>query len=295
MLVRRILAAVAMGTSTNRLVAERGVLFAATGRRHREEVVAAAARVRRVMPEVHVAVVTDAPLEDSVFDDVRILARPDFGFRDKVTAVLVTPFRKTIFLDTDVYTCGSISDVFDVLDRFDVAGAHASNRVSSRSAYAIEGIPAAFPEINSGVLAFRRTRPVLDCLKRWRQLFDQDLTRYAQRARDGEENLKAPGDQSSLREALYRSTLRIATLPSEYNFRFEFPAFAAKEVKVLHGRHLDIESIGRLVNATTGRRVWLPHVGMMNIDQGSGGATAWPQLVREDAGLSSQGSSARHD
>ena len=49
-------------------------------------------------------------------------------------------------------------------------------------------------------------------------------------------------DQPSFRKALYESSLRLATLPPEYNCRLPFPGFLHDPVRILHGRTTDPES-----------------------------------------------------
>lgn len=63
-------------------------------------------------------------------------------------------------------------------------------------------LPNAFPQFNGGVIAYRRTPEVIAFMERWRRAVR-------------EENL--PKDQPSLRELIWESDLRVATLPEEYN------------------------------------------------------------------------------
>ena len=84
-----------------------------------------------------------------------------------------------------------------------MAHRQARNTEGARNAWRRE-LTSAFPQFNSGVMAYRRTEPVLAFLGNWR---DEVLTS------------KARYDQPCLRELLWESDLRIATLPPEYNFR----------------------------------------------------------------------------
>lgn len=38
--------------------------------------------------------------------------------------MLHSPFEHTIFLDTDTFVCGDFSELFDLLDHFDIAMSH---------------------------------------------------------------------------------------------------------------------------------------------------------------------------
>ena len=243
-----------------------GVLYAATGAKHRAEASASAVRCKVLMPEIPIAVWTDSELSDPVFDIVHVARSPSYDYMDKVTSLSETPFRRTLFLDTDTHVLDDISASFQLLDCFDIAAAHASNRTSTRSTYLISGVPDAFPEMNTGVLLYRQGDRTNAFLSDWRRLFDQDRNQFAQdkakRAADLVA-LKPPGDQSSFRHALFRSELRIATLPPEYNFRFGYSAFAGSAVKIFHGRHPDFARLAAEVNAEPKRRVYVPGLGVL--------------------------------
>ena len=114
-----------------------------------------------------------------------------------------TRFERTLHLDADVLAVADLRDVFEVLDRFDIALAHDQWRNSpAANATWRRPLPNAFPQFNGGVIAYRRTPEVLAFLAAWADA------------------LRASGlkrDQPVLRELLWESDLRIATLPPEYN------------------------------------------------------------------------------
>ena len=66
-------------------------------------------------------------------------------------------------------------------------------------------LPAAFPQFNSGVLVYKKTPGVIRFLENWALAYQE---------------AGFPQDQLTLRELLWLSDLRIATLPPEYNVRF---------------------------------------------------------------------------
>ena len=178
-----------------------GVLFVATGAGYRQLAARAAASVARVSPGLPIDLATDEPVEPGDFATVTLLDDP--WFRSRIDAMAATRFERTLHLDADVLAVADLRDVFEVLDRFDIALAHDQAR-NSPAANAVwrRPLPAAFPQFNGGVIAYRRTPEVLGFLGRWA------------------EAMRAPGmrkDQPSLRELLWESDLRIATLPPEYN------------------------------------------------------------------------------
>jgi lipopolysaccharide biosynthesis glycosyltransferase len=126
--------------------------------------------------------------------------------RSKVDYLRSTPFERTLFLDTDTRVLCPLDDLFDLLDRFDVAMAHAHKRaIAAKQATLRITVPDTFPQYNSGVLLYRKTEDVLMALGEWRERFHSE----------GEIT-----DQKALREILWAGDLRIATLPPEYNVRF---------------------------------------------------------------------------
>lgn len=102
-----------------------------------------------------------------------------------------------------------ISEMFDLLDRFDLALAHAHNRNKHKkdnSGKFIEKIPESFPQYNGGVILYKNSDEVRHFLMEWADSFYQ-AGFYK--------------DQITLRWLLYNTKLRLATLPPEYNIRFK--------------------------------------------------------------------------
>jgi hypothetical protein len=178
-----------------------GVLFVATGAGYRGLARRAAESVARVCPGLPIDLATDEPVEAGVFANVAVIEEP--WFRSRIDAMAASRFERTLHLDADVLAVADLRDVFEVLDRFDIALAHDQAR-NSPAANAVwrRPLPAAFPQFNGGVIAYRRTEPVLGFLRRWAGVMR-------------ETGMKK--DQPSLRELLWESELRIATLPPEYN------------------------------------------------------------------------------
>lgn len=185
----------------NGAAAARGVILAATGEQYVRMAAAAATSLKTAAPDLPIALFTDADAAAGPFDQVVRLADP--WRRSKIDAMIDAPFERTLFIDADVFVLTDVSDVFELLDRFDIALAHDQERNSPHGgATWRRPFPACFPQFNSGVVAFRRTEPVLALLRRWREVV---------RAEDHRR------DQPALRELLWESDLRIATLPPEYN------------------------------------------------------------------------------
>ncbi len=185
-----------------------GVVFVATGARYIACAEAAARSVRRHMPEVPIALFTDAgalghPLAD-IFDPV--IELEGAHHRSKVDCLMNSPFERTLFLDADIRVLEDVSELFDLLERFDIAMAHAHARVRAETqAVWIRALPEAYPQFNTGVVAVRRNPQTRALLQAWSESYREAGFRK---------------DQVTLRELLWNSDLHVATLPPEYNIRY---------------------------------------------------------------------------
>lgn len=180
-----------------------GVLFVATGETHVAAARAAASSVRKTNPDLGVALITEASDPGPEFGIVLPVERP--RSRSKVDALWRTPFARTLYLDTDTRVRGDLSDLFRVLERFDIGAAqvvHAHKTRYQRKWRA--DIPAAFPQHNGGVILYRSTPMVIDFLESWRTAYDE---------------AGIGADQVTFRELLWNSDLRICSLPARYNTR----------------------------------------------------------------------------
>jgi hypothetical protein len=233
-------------------MASEGVLFVATGEGYRGLARRAAESVRRHCPGLAIDLFTDAPEASGAFD--RVVVLDEVWFRSRIDAMARTRFERTLHLDADLLVIADIRDVFEVLERFDVALAHDQAR-NSRSANTFwrRELPNAFPQFNGGVIAYRRTEPVLGFLRDWA------------------EAMRASGlarDQPVLRELLWLSELRIATLPPEYNL-LDYREVAAwgrlhTAPRILHhyklhkhftGRRMEVTSVTDLVGPRVAARL----------------------------------------
>jgi hypothetical protein len=160
-----------------------------------------------------------------------------------------------LYLDTDTFPLAPFPEMFEIMDRFDVAGVMGSRRVTGACA---NPIPLTFPEFEIGVTVFGANVKVKKLLQLWRELHWEHPDIYG------------PNDQRSFREALWiksQEGLRIHTMPCEYGLRWPFGTFMSLPVKILHGRpnhpasypnSPTIEDVARIVNEHTDMRIWSP-------------------------------------
>jgi hypothetical protein len=184
-----------------------GVVYIATGESFVEAARLSALSVRRHNPDLPIALFSDRPIEPDgadPFSAVHPVQNPHR--RSKVDYLPHSPFERTLYLDADIRVFADLSEIFGVLDRFDVAlaHAHARNHRSTNTTWRAD-IPRAFPQFNGGVIAWQRSEATQAFLRAWRDAYHASGFRK---------------DQVTLRELLWLSDLRIATLPPEYNVRY---------------------------------------------------------------------------
>ena len=207
-----------------------GVLYVATGEDLISEARKSAESVRLHMNNTPIGIVTDESQEPTGFDTVVYIDNPEHGFKDKIQGMLQSPYERTVYLDTDTYVAEAINELFDMLDRFDIAATHNPNRNLHTNINL--GVPQSFPEYNTGVVAFKK-QPTTELFNQWQKLYKTDHR----------------GDQPSFRRVLYDSNLRLATLPREYNYLPRYPEHIVKDVKIFHGRLIDIDTQGASIGS----------------------------------------------
>lgn len=184
---------------------ETGVIYVATGDDYRALAEASARSLRTVEPDLAVDLFTDDPasVRPGVFDAVHRIEAPHP--RSKLDCMAATRFERTLFLDADTRVLAPLGDLWGVLDRFELAVAHDVRRASAliRTGHEV-ATPYAFPQLNSGVMLYRRSVPMLAFLAEWARRF----------AESG-----GARDQPVLRDLLWQSDLRFYVLPPEFNLR----------------------------------------------------------------------------
>jgi hypothetical protein len=227
----------------------RGYLYVAAGRRYVEEAVSSARSLRRVDEGASVTLVTDKPMASDVFDDVVI--RPmevdswKAGLAYKVRHIYDgSAYDRVFFVDTDTYFCGDCSELFALLDYYDLCIADAPNDTSEISLG--NGPLKGYYPYNTGVIVFRKSDVNRELFRKWFDVYQAKVSRYQH-------------DQGPLMEALLESRSRVYVLRNVYNARPGFHvSFMAGEVKLIHGRPDDLERVRAVLNATPVNRSWDP-------------------------------------
>jgi len=202
-------------TKNNFLTMKQGIVYTAVGKKkYIDQAQLSAKSAKRFQPEIHVTLVTDMPSEekldfiDNVVEIENLNVPGNQKMIYKLLAHLKTPYDYTLALDSDTYILDNISEMFDVLKRFDLAICHGHNRFVRYSRaleykVALPEIPYAFAEINSGVILYKKTEQTT-------KFFQDVLSLYKQK--------QYWSNQTSIREMLWKSDLQFYILPREYNF-----------------------------------------------------------------------------
>ena len=205
-----------------------GVIYVATGAGYLELACASATSLRASNPGLNVDLFTDQPggVPAGLFDQVHGVPRAHA--RAKLECLPKSRFQRTLYLDCDTLVVGDLGDMFDLLARFDLAVAHDVRRASGLVQEGLDvATPYAFPQMNSGVLLYRKNAATDAFFAEWARRFHSS---------------GVARDQIVLKDLLWQSDLRFYVLPPEFNLRrvTELDAWEPldAEVKIIHSHRL---------------------------------------------------------
>jgi hypothetical protein len=170
---------------------------------------------------------------------------------DKIANMRRSPFQRTIYLDTDTFVVDEIVHVLALLDRFDLAAAHAPGY----RGYGDPLVPLAFYELNTGVLAWRADERMQALMSDWQQTYSRWLT---ERPFAGAGEAGDAADQPAFRRCTWQHGVGLYVLAPEYNLRLGEPATLVERVRVIHGRCEDYEGLAARLNRRAGARTYTP-------------------------------------
>jgi hypothetical protein len=217
----------------------RGIVFSATGERYVAAALEAASRSARLNPVRHVVFGT----HEGSAEGVRTMRFESCGnpHVDKIANMIATPFEETIYLDVDCLALLRITELFDLLGRYDIAAAHAPGYRGAAN----PEVPSCFYEINTGVVAYRRTPAVIELFEAWRATY---LAWLENPPFEGADGRRLGQDQPAFRHCLWRSGIPIYVLAPEYNWRVLAPSFLCNAAKIVHGFVSEVDLLAAKVN-----------------------------------------------
>jgi hypothetical protein len=167
-------------------------------------------------------------------------------FVDRIANMRRSPFERTLCLDTDTFVVEEMVGVFELLEHYDLALAQAP---AYRGLDDPE-VPAAFPEFNCGVVAWRSSERVAEFLRCWEETYRAWLVEDVLTGLDGEAHPSRSeiGDQPAFRRCAWQHGMKVATLPPEYNLRLGFRTTVVDRVRLLHGHTKRYEKLAKQYN-----------------------------------------------
>jgi hypothetical protein len=200
-------------------------------------------------------------------------------FVDRIANMRRSPFERTIYLDSDTYLIDDITDVFLLLDRYEMALAHANYRGLEDPE-----VPRAFSEFNCGVVAWRAGERTSAFLQSWEETYREWLERDVLPGQMGAANpSRSPiGDQPAFRRCAWEQAMKIYVLPPEYNLRLGYKTTVVDRVHLIHGRFGDYERLAERMNRKIVPRTYPTPKPMRRLRQLR--RRAW-RVLKERAGL----------
>lgn len=205
-----------------------GVIYVATGAGYLDLARQSARSLRASNPDIAVDVFTDqtGAADLAIFDQVH--AVPVVHSRAKLECLPLSRFQRTLYLDCDTLVAGDLGDVWNLADRFDLAMAHDVRRASDLIREGRDVVtPYAFPQLNSGVILYRKSKATAVFFADWAQQFH----------RSGLQR-----DQIVLKDLLWHTDIRFYVLPPEFNLRRVTLLDAWEpldaEIKIIHSHRL---------------------------------------------------------
>lgn len=185
---------------------ERGIVYIAVGASFVRDAERSARSARRQHPELPICLFSDVPSHDPVFDIKREIRTPHR--RSKLDCIIETPFRDTLYLDSDTRVVGSIIEPFGLLGRYDLAACHVENRhpvSSATSRLKAESVDPGFTGFNGGVFYYRTNDGVRRFFERWAEEYKRENAKW---------------DQPIMRKLLWEMPeVKVIAIPPEYNIR----------------------------------------------------------------------------
>lgn len=233
-----------------------GVFYVAAGQKYIDEACNSAKSLKKINSLLKISIACNQkPKEADLFDqiilvDEKVTSRNEgLLFKTKYLYTL-SPYQRTLFVDTDTYFVGDVESGFAILDYFDISmtlDPPDSHYPTLSSGERIDCKP-----LNTGVIFFKKNEVNSYLFQEWLRIYSNKLSQNP--------HLRE-SDQTSCTEALMCSSSRFYPLSTEWNTRFCFINTLQEPVKILHAYSSNLEKIAALVNSEPNTlRAWVPHL-----------------------------------
>ena len=187
-----------------------GFLYIVVGKTHSSEALISIKTLSETSLK-SIAVITDTP---EIFKDQKninfIYKIRKNHIRPKVDFINASPFKKTVYIDSDTAILEDIDDIFDLINKHELVLTFCISRkrkIISDKIREYKSIPESFSEVNTGVIGFLKNKNTTRFFNSWRKNF----YKYSKETNGY--------DQPSFRVSLWKHTLNKIYLPHEYNVR----------------------------------------------------------------------------
>jgi len=233
-----------------------GVFYVAAGQKYIDEACNSARSLRKINSSLKISIASNQKLEEvDLFDQIILVDEPvtcrneGLLFKTKYLYAL-SPYQRTLFVDTDTFFIGDIESGFAILDYFDISMTLAPPDTYYPTLSSGDKIDC--KPVNTGVIFFKKNEVNNYLFQEWVRIYSEKLSQNFYRRES---------DQTSCTEALMSSSSRFYPLSTEWNTRFCFINTLREPVKILHAYSSKIEKIAALVNSEPNKlRAWIPHL-----------------------------------
>jgi hypothetical protein len=232
----------------------KGFVYVATGSKFLAEAESSVRTLRMWNPDAKVSLITDRPYTSTIFDSIIVTTERNLHPYQFKLNMIEAPYDFCVFLDSDTEVLSDISELFCLLNQFDIAISkdYFAKGISDYSSDIENSI---LPEWNTGVIAFRRSDEMCDffntCAENYAKLYIEEGFVRGQR---------------SFLQTLYYSRLRIIEFPNTYNFMPYEATLIPSDVKILHGRRKDFlrNFLSPTLLQDNNPRIYIPHFGTIS-------------------------------
>ena len=240
-------------TFPNPAAAPAGILYSCSGERYVAEALRSARSSLRYNRLPHLLFVSEELTGASDVSTARFepSANP---YVDKIANMRRSPFERTLYLDTDTFVVDEIAHLLQLLDHYDIAAAYT---VEGRGPHD-PGVPPPFYEFNTGLLAWRASERMAAFMRSWEETYVAWSLHGDPFPTPGRGSRSGRADQLAFRRCAWEHGVRLFVLAPEYNFRLGYPITVQERVRVIHGRHADVETLAARINETQLPRSWPP-------------------------------------
>jgi len=234
---------------SNKNLQDKGIIYCATGKElFLNEAYTSISSIKKYHPHLKISIFIDEKnlkkVNKDYFDSIFLIKSPEYGFGDKIYAMKNTPYERTIYLDCDTIITDDISEIFEMLKKYDIAASNPpfKNKNYKQTSY------------QAGIIFYRLNEITSKFLDLWDQSYDR---------------INHGNDQPSFRRSLSKLPISLFVFPPNYNFRLPFASYIHGKIKIIHDHDLSRvkdkirQTFIYYLNESHEERYWFPKKGML--------------------------------